>query len=141
MRATLPATRVMAGTQLLGPAYVRARCADPKSSYGDFVALSDRVDVPTAEFLKGVVSDGIIAPGYEPAALDVLKAKKSGAFIVLEADATYEAPPHEAREIFGMKLLQDRNDIGSAMKISETSGWGRSRPTPSAISSSASFGK
>jgi phosphoribosylaminoimidazolecarboxamide formyltransferase/IMP cyclohydrolase len=96
-------------------AYVRARCADPKSSYGDFVAISDPVDAATAGFLKGVVSDGIIAPGYEPAALNVLKEKKSATFIILEADAAYEPPLREAREIFGMKLLQDRNDhrIGS----------------------------
>ena len=59
-------------------AYVRARGADPKSSFGDFVALSDVVDRETAEFLKVVVSDGIVAPGYEPAALEILKAKKSG---------------------------------------------------------------
>src|SRR5262245_58638268 len=68
-------------------AYVRARGADPKSSFGDFVALSDVVDLGTAEFLKGVVSDGIIAPGYEPGALEILRSKKSGGFIVLQADA------------------------------------------------------
>ncbi len=90
-------------------AYVRARGADPKSSFGDFVALSDVVDQGTAEFLKGVVSDGIIAPGYEPAALDILKAKKAGAFIVLQADASFEPPAREAREIFGLRLTQDRN--------------------------------
>lgn len=91
-------------------AYVRARGADPKSSFGDFVALSDEVDRPTAEFLKTVVSDGIIAPGYEPAALEILKAKKSGAFIVMRADPAFEPPAREAREVFGMRLVQDRND-------------------------------
>lgn len=97
-------------------AYVRARGADPKSSFGDFVALSDEVDRETAEFLKTVVSDGIIAPGYAPAALEILKAKKSGSFIVMQADASYEPPARETREIFGLKLVQDRNDhrIGRA---------------------------
>src|SRR6185436_94863 len=71
-------------------AYVRARGADPKSSFGDFVGLSDKVDVETAEFLKGVVSDGIVAPGYAPAALEILKGKKSGGFIVMQADPDFE---------------------------------------------------
>ncbi len=90
-------------------AYVRARGADPKSSFGDFVALSDPVDVPTAEFLRGVVSDGIVAPGYEPAALEILKAKKGGSFPVLRIDPDFEPPAREAREIFGVRLEQDRN--------------------------------
>lgn len=90
-------------------AYVRARGADPKSSFGDFVALSDVVDQGTAEFLKGVVSDGIIAPGYEPSALATLKTKKSGAFIVLQADPSVEPPAREMREIGGLRLVQDRN--------------------------------
>jgi phosphoribosylaminoimidazolecarboxamide formyltransferase/IMP cyclohydrolase len=91
-------------------AYVRARGADPKCSFGDFAALSDVVDVATAEFLKGVVSDGIIAPGFEPAALEILKQKKNGAFIVIEADAAFAARERESREVFGMRLVQDRND-------------------------------
>ncbi|HEX4336962.1 MAG TPA: phosphoribosylaminoimidazolecarboxamide formyltransferase [Polyangiaceae bacterium] len=97
-------------------AYVRARGADPKSSFGDFVALSDRVDRETAEFLKAVVSDGIVAPGYDPAALEILKAKKGGSFIVMRADPDYEPPPRESRELFGVRLTQDRNDhvIGHA---------------------------
>jgi phosphoribosylaminoimidazolecarboxamide formyltransferase/IMP cyclohydrolase len=90
-------------------AYVRARGADPKSSFGDFVALSERVDVPTARFLKAVVSDGIVAPGYEPAALELLKQKKSGGFIVLESEPGFEAPTRETREVFGVRLTQDRN--------------------------------
>jgi phosphoribosylaminoimidazolecarboxamide formyltransferase/IMP cyclohydrolase len=91
-------------------AYVRARGADPKCSFGDFAALSDVVDTATAEFLKGVVSDGIVAPGFEPAALEILKQKKNGAFIVIEADAAFAAPKRESREVFGMRLVQDRND-------------------------------
>jgi phosphoribosylaminoimidazolecarboxamide formyltransferase/IMP cyclohydrolase len=90
-------------------AYVRARGADPKCSFGDFVALSDPVDEATAEFLKGVVSDGIIAPAYEHAALKTLSAKKGGGFIVLQADPDFRPPEREAREVFGVKLVQDRN--------------------------------
>lgn len=91
-------------------AYVRARGADPKSSFGDFVALSDPVDAATAHFLKGVVSDGIVAPDYEPAAFEILTGKKGGAFIVMQADANFQAPARESREIFGMQLIQDRNN-------------------------------
>jgi phosphoribosylaminoimidazolecarboxamide formyltransferase/IMP cyclohydrolase len=91
-------------------AYVRARGADPKSSFGDFVALSDRVDQATADFLKGVISDGVIAPGYEAGAFETLAAKKSGNFIVMEADPDYQPPEREAREVFGMRLVQDRNN-------------------------------
>ena len=91
-------------------AYVRARGADPKSSYGDFAALSEPVDRETAQFLKGVVSDGIIAPGYAPEALEILCQKKGGGFLVLEADPNFEPPEREARELFGMRLVQDRNN-------------------------------
>ena len=90
-------------------AYVRARGADPKCSFGDFVALSEPVDEVTANFLKTVVSDGIIAPGYHPSALATLSAKKNGSFIVLQADARFEPPARETRELFGMRLTQDRN--------------------------------
>jgi phosphoribosylaminoimidazolecarboxamide formyltransferase/IMP cyclohydrolase len=91
-------------------AYVRARGADPKCSFGDFVALSDPVDQATADFLKGVVSDGIVAPDYDPAALETLCAKKGGAFIVLRADPGFRPPQRETREVFGMRLVQDRNN-------------------------------
>jgi phosphoribosylaminoimidazolecarboxamide formyltransferase/IMP cyclohydrolase len=97
-------------------AYVRARGADPKCSFGDMVALSDVVDEATAEILKGVVSDGIIAPGYEARALRTLSEKKGGSFIVLQADAGFRPPEREARELFGVRLVQDRNNrkIGAA---------------------------
>jgi len=97
-------------------AYARARGADPKSSFGDFVALSDTVDERTAEFLKGVVSDGIIAPGYEANALRIMREKKGGSFIVLQADAGFRPPERESRELFGVRLVQDRNNrrIGDA---------------------------
>ncbi|MBX2802153.1 MAG: phosphoribosylaminoimidazolecarboxamide formyltransferase [Myxococcales bacterium] len=90
-------------------AYVRARGADPKSSFGDFVALSVVVDVPTARFLKSVISDGIVAPGFEPEALELLKSKKKGNFVVLQADADFVAPARESRELFGLRFTQDRN--------------------------------
>lgn len=92
-------------------AYVRARGADPKCSFGDFVAISDVVDVSTALILKSVVSDGIIAPGYEDDALAILKTKKKGGFIVMQADPEFKAPEREHREIFGMRLTQDRNAL------------------------------
>jgi phosphoribosylaminoimidazolecarboxamide formyltransferase/IMP cyclohydrolase len=92
-------------------AYVRARGADPKCSFGDFVAISDPVDVATARVLKTVVSDGIIAPAYEAEALQILKNKKKGSFIVLQADPSFEPPARESRELFGMRLTQDRNAL------------------------------
>lgn len=100
------------GTELTpaAAAYARARGADPKCSFGDFAALSEAVDLPTAEFLKGVVSDGIIAPGFDPAALKILRSKKQGSFIVVEADDAFTPPERECREIFGMELVQDRNN-------------------------------
>jgi phosphoribosylaminoimidazolecarboxamide formyltransferase/IMP cyclohydrolase len=91
-------------------AYIRARNADPMSSFGDFAALSDIVDEATAKVLKREVSDGIIAPGYEPAALEILKAKKGGKFIVLQAHASFQPPSVEYRELYGMTFQQKRND-------------------------------
>jgi phosphoribosylaminoimidazolecarboxamide formyltransferase/IMP cyclohydrolase len=90
-------------------AYVRARGADPKCSFGDFAALSERVDDASAGFLAGVVSDGVIAPAFEPAALEKLRAKKGGGFIVLRADPDFVPPARESRELYGMRLVQDRN--------------------------------
>jgi phosphoribosylaminoimidazolecarboxamide formyltransferase/IMP cyclohydrolase len=90
-------------------AYVRARGADPKSSFGDFVALSDPVDRETARFLAGVVSDGIVAPGFEEGAFELLAGKKEGSFVVFEADPRFTPPERESREVFGMRLVQDRN--------------------------------
>jgi AICAR transformylase/IMP cyclohydrolase PurH len=102
----------VAGTELTPAAlaYVRARGTDPKSSFGDFAALSDVVDLATAQYLKGIVSDGIVAPGFEPAALEILTQKKNGSFIVIEADPAFVPPTRESREIFGLRLVQDRND-------------------------------
>ena len=94
---------------LAATAYVRARGADPKCSFGDFAALSEELDLETARVLRGVVSDGVIAPGFAPGALEILKQKKRGAFIVMQADADFEPPERESREVFGMRLVQDRN--------------------------------
>jgi phosphoribosylaminoimidazolecarboxamide formyltransferase / IMP cyclohydrolase len=91
-------------------AYLRARNADPMCSFGDFAAVSDVVDEATALILKPEVSDGIIAPGYTPEALAILKTKKSGAFIILQARPGYAPPPVEYREVYGMAMCQRRND-------------------------------
>jgi phosphoribosylaminoimidazolecarboxamide formyltransferase/IMP cyclohydrolase len=91
-------------------AYARARDTDPRSSYGDLVAVSAPVTAELADLLRRVVSDGIIAPGYEPGAVAVLAAKKRGAFLVLEADAGFEPPPEETREVYGLRLVQHRDD-------------------------------
>jgi len=91
-------------------AYARARGADRVSSYGDFAALSDTVDVPTARLLSREVSDGVIAPGYEKEALEILRAKKQGKYLVIEIDAGYEPEDLETREVFGVEFEQKRND-------------------------------
>jgi AICAR transformylase/IMP cyclohydrolase PurH len=97
------------GAGPLASAYLRARDADPKSSYGDFAALSHPVDTETAELLASVVSDGVIAPGYEPGTVGRLARKKDGRFLIMEADDTFAAPAREAREVFGLRLVQDRD--------------------------------
>jgi phosphoribosylaminoimidazolecarboxamide formyltransferase/IMP cyclohydrolase len=91
-------------------AYARARGADRVSSYGDFAALSDTVDVATARLINREVSDGVIAPGYEKAALDILKAKKGGKYLIIEIDASYAPGETETREVFGIQFEQKRND-------------------------------
>ena len=101
----------------LATAYIRARGADPLSSFGDFIALSRIVDVYTAEFIRKVVSDGIIAPGYDEDALKILKEKKGGKYIILQADSEFKSPEHEFREVAGVVFSQLRNTI----KINEKS--------------------
>ncbi len=91
-------------------AYARARGADRVSSYGDFVALSDTVDIPTAKLINREVSDGMVAPSYEKAALDILKAKKGGKFLVIEIDPAYQPDETEIREVFGIQFEQKRNN-------------------------------
>lgn len=80
-------------------------------SFGDFAALSHPVDLCTAKLLKTCVCDGIIAPGYDPEALIVLRAKKKGTFIVLQADESFVAPEVEFRELGGVVFSQRRNDV------------------------------
>ncbi|MBF0276260.1 MAG: phosphoribosylaminoimidazolecarboxamide formyltransferase [SAR324 cluster bacterium] len=95
----------------LAIAYTRARGADPMSSFGDFIALSRKVDVSTAQIIKSSVSDGMIAPGYEPEALEILKGKKKGAYLILKSDPAYKAPDTEYREVFGVGFSQKRNSL------------------------------
>jgi phosphoribosylaminoimidazolecarboxamide formyltransferase/IMP cyclohydrolase len=87
-------------------AYPRARDCDPKSSFGDMVAVSDPVDRSLAEVLQGVVSDGIVAPGFEPGAVEMLAKKKRGEFLIVEIDSNWDPPEWEAREVFGVRLEQ-----------------------------------
>lgn len=94
----------------LANAYARARGADRMSSFGDWIALSNKVDVPTAKIISKEVSDGVIAPGYEDAALEILRKKKGGKYCVLEIDPNYSAPNIETRTVFGVELQQKRND-------------------------------
>lgn len=92
-------------------AYLRARNADPLCSFGDFCALSDQVDEATANILKKEVSDGIVAPSYTKEALSILKTKKNGKFIILQAVPNYDAGDMEYREVYGMTFAQKRNTI------------------------------
>lgn len=92
-------------------AYLRARNADPMCSFGDFCAVSGEVDEDTATILKREVSDGIVAASYTPGALAILKAKKGGKFIILQATDNYDPGALEYREVYGMTFSQKRNDI------------------------------
>ena len=95
----------------LANAYARARGADRMSSFGDFISLSDVCDVATAKIIKREVSDGVIAPGYEPEALEILKAKKNGNYNVIEIDPEYVPAPIEHKEVFGISFEQGRNEL------------------------------
>lgn len=95
----------------LANAYARARGADRMSSFGDFISLSDTCDKETALIIKREVSDGVIAPGYDPEALEILKAKKSGAYNVIEADPSYQPDPIEKKQVFGVTFEQGRNEL------------------------------
>ena len=95
----------------LACAYARARGADRMSSFGDFISLSDVCDVGTAKLIKREVSDGVIAPGYEPEALELLKQKKKGNYAIIEIDPNYEPDPIEHKEVFGITFEQGRNEL------------------------------
>ena len=95
----------------IATAYIRACGADRMSSYGDFVALSDECDAQTASFLAREVSDGIIAPSYSPEALEILKGKRKGTYLVLQMDKAYEPAELEQKEVFGITFEQKRNTV------------------------------
>ncbi len=95
----------------LAAAYARARGADRMSSFGDFIALSDVCDVSTAKIIKREVSDGVIAPGYEPEALEILMQKKKGNYNIIEIDPSYKPEPIETKDVFGVTFEQGRNEL------------------------------
>ncbi|MBQ5755337.1 MAG: phosphoribosylaminoimidazolecarboxamide formyltransferase [Oscillospiraceae bacterium] len=95
----------------LACAYARARGADRMSSFGDWIALSDVCDVPTALLIKPDVSDGIIAPGYEPEALEILKTKKKGNYNIVQIDTDYVPQAIEHKQVYGITFEQGRNDL------------------------------
>lgn len=95
---------------LLACAYARARGADRMSSFGDFIALSDKCDLTTARVIKPEVSDGVIAPDYDPEALELLRTKKGGKYCIIKMDPSYSAPEFESKEVFGVTFTQKRND-------------------------------
>ena len=95
----------------LARAYARARGADRLASYGDWIALSDTVDAATAELIRVEVSDGVVAPDYDPEALAILKKKRGGSYKVLRIDPGYQPEPMETRQLFGLSMEQRRNDF------------------------------
>lgn len=101
----------MGDLSALASAYARARGADRMSSFGDFISLSDVCDVDTAKLIKREVSDGIIAPGYEPEALEILKAKKKGNYAVIQIDPDYVPNPVETKDVYGVTFEQGRNEL------------------------------
>jgi len=92
-------------------AYEKARNADPESSYGDFIALSDTCDKDTANFIKPLVSDGVIAPDYTEEALEILRSKRKGGYNVIAIDTNYVPAPIERRQIYGITFEQGRNEL------------------------------
>ena len=97
----------------LACAYARARGADRMSSFGDFIALSDICDVSTAMLIKPEVSDGVIAPGYEPEALEILKGKKSGNYNIIQIDENYKPAEIEKKQVYGITFEQGRNELNA----------------------------
>lgn len=95
----------------LASAYARARGADRMSSYGDFIALSDKVDVCTAKMIQREVSDGIIAPDYDDEALEILKSKRKGTYCILRIDENYKPAPIETKQVYGVSFEQGRNEL------------------------------
>ncbi len=104
----------------LAMAYAKARGADRMSSYGDFVSLSDVCDVPTAKLISREVSDGVIAPGYEEKALEILKSKRKGTYAVIQIDEDYVPDKIEQKDVFGVTFEQARNEVEISEKLLET---------------------
>ena len=100
----------------LATAYARARGADRMSSYGDFIALSDTCDEATARLINREVSDGVIAPGYTPEALEILKNKRKGTYNVIKIDSSYKPASIEHKDVFGITFEQSRNEIKTRRK-------------------------
>ncbi|BDZ39724.1 hypothetical protein GCM10025863_23380 [Microbacterium suwonense] len=113
------------GTDSPISAYVRARDADPKSSFGDVVALSRPVDAETADFLRTVICDAVIAPGFEEGVVETLRAKKSGRFLIFEAGLDWHPPARERREVLGAVIEQDRDAADLAAALPEKSSTAR----------------
>ena len=107
----LPLDETLGELSPLASAYARARGADRMSSFGDFIALSDVCDVDTARLIKREVSDGVIAPGYEPEALEILAQKKKGNYNVIQIDPNYVPAPTEHKDVFGITFEQGRNEL------------------------------
>jgi AICAR transformylase/IMP cyclohydrolase PurH len=127
-----PVTADLYGMDDVGPvasAYLRARDADPKSSFGDFAAVSAPVDAELAALLSTVVCDGIVAPGFEPGTVATLSAKKGGRFLVVEADPDFVPPQRETREVFGMRLTQDRDRMPLTRELLSQSTSGPALPS------------
>lgn len=101
----------------IATAYIRARGADRMSSYGDFAALSEECDVQTAKFLASEVSDGIIAPAYSKEALEILKNKRRGQYLIIQMDTNYAPKKIETKEVYGITFEQMRNDVKISQKL------------------------
>lgn len=108
-----------AGLSPIATAYAKARSSDRVASFGDFIAVSDTVDVTLAKLIKPEVSDGIIAPAYDAEALDIIKAKKGGKYVVLQIDPNYQPPATESRREFGLTLEQSYNDVAITADLFE----------------------
>ncbi len=102
-------------------AYLRCRDVDPRSSYGDFVAVSHPVDDDLAQVLSRVVSDGIIAPAFEPGTISSLARKKAGTFLILQADETFTPPDFESRDVHGLRLTQSRDTAPLTLTLADPS--------------------
>jgi phosphoribosylaminoimidazolecarboxamide formyltransferase / IMP cyclohydrolase len=95
----------------LAAAYIKSRGVDRLASFGDFIALSHEVDIETAKIIKSEVSDGVIAPSYTAEALEMLKAKKKGGYVIFQIDKNYVPAEIESREVFGITIRQKRNNL------------------------------